>query len=531
MQYTQEQYVQAIRAAEADNNLTAARELADEAAGLYGPLQPATPSPEPYGPGIGLQRASTTLQEEAQRFGPEFSRRAGRIVGETLDPTDIPKVAGVAVTQAARAGGAVANSYLGGLIPNSIKEGAEDLYKKLQGTTTFQTAAEAISKGFEAYQEWSQANPSDAEKIETAIDVQSIFSPRPDMPEFGVPKGALSKAKKEAAEAAKDYKTQGVSTLLEPINPELRDVVEEGGILRKKQWKPNDFDNQVIQTVVDMKGVNPKRSYTYNYREVQKEVEKAKQATDNMIVAQNKKINSNQFMENMQTAINEVLKDDIVRIAPGDIQKQLEELAEIVMESVQTNGSDLVGVLEVRRKFDELMGGFDGQANAKRIAGKKIRTVLNDTLKNNTRGEKLHNLLTTQFHGLTAMEDMLPKRNSEAASAFGRMTQSLKEVDLLPSTVLALTTTGGVAAAGLGGALPALAVAGTGGTIYGTIQLMKPRNKLKVMASMLSAADKALKTTQDAYILKQLEIDRAMLVDLIDQTRDEVKAEETSENE
>ena len=60
---------------------------------------------------------------------------------------------------------------------------------------------------------------------------------------------------------------------------------------------------------------------------------------------------------------------------------------------------------------------------------------------------------------------------------------------------------------------------------------MKPRNKLKVMASMLSAADKALKTTQDAYLLKQLEIDRAMLVDLIDQTRDEVKAEETSENE
>ena len=54
MQYSQEQYVQAIRAAEADNNLKVAQELAEEAARLYGPLEPAAPTPEPFGPGIGL---------------------------------------------------------------------------------------------------------------------------------------------------------------------------------------------------------------------------------------------------------------------------------------------------------------------------------------------------------------------------------------------------------------------------------------------------------------------------------------------
>ena len=126
MQYSQEQYVQAIKAAEADNNLTVAQELAEEAARLYGPLEPAAPAPEPFGPGIGLQRASATLQEEIREFGPEFSRRAATIVGRELDPTDIPKVAGVAVSQTARAGGAVLNSYLGGLIPASVKEGAAD---------------------------------------------------------------------------------------------------------------------------------------------------------------------------------------------------------------------------------------------------------------------------------------------------------------------------------------------------------------------------------------------------------------------
>jgi hypothetical protein len=531
MQYSQEQYVQAIKAAEADNNLTVAQELAEEAAKLYGPLEPAAPAPEPFGPGIGLQRASATLQEEIQEFGPEFSRRAATVVGRELDPVDIPSVAGVALSQTARAGGAVLNSYLGGLIPASVKEGAADLYKDLQGTRAFQVAADAVSKGFEAYDQWSQANPEAAEKFETAVDIQALFSPRPDMPEFGVPKGPLTKAQKEAREATRTYKKQGVTTLLEPSTPQMRDVIEEKGILRAKDWQPNDFDNQVIETVVNMKGVKPKRSYTYNYREVQKEVAAAKKATDDMIVAQNKKINSAQFVEDMQKAVDEVLRDDIVRIASGDIQKQLAELAEIVMESVQTNGSDLVGVLAVRRKFDELMNNFDGQANAKSIAGRKIRSVLNDTLKANTRGEKLHNLLTKQFHGLTAMETMLPKRNAEAANTFGRLTKNLKEVDLLPSTVLALTTTAGVAGGALGGAVPAAVAIGTGGAVYAGVQLMKPRNRLRVIASMLSATDRALKTTQDAYILKQLEIDRAMLVDLIDQARDEVKAEESSENE
>ena len=136
-----------------------------------------------------------------------------------------------------------------------------------------------------------------------------------------------------------------------------------------------------------MKGVKPKRSYTYNYREVQKEVEAAKKATDKMIVAQNKAINSEKFLEDMQGAVDEVLKDDIVRIATGDIQKQLSDLSEIVLESVQTRGSDLLGVLEVRRKFDDLINNFEGTPNAKSIAARKIRGVLNDTLKANTVGQ------------------------------------------------------------------------------------------------------------------------------------------------
>jgi hypothetical protein len=275
-----------------------------------------------------------------------------------------------------------------------------------------------------------------------------------------------------------------------------------------------------------MKGVKPNRSYTYNYREVQKEVDAAKQTTDKIITAQNKAIDSDKFLEDMQGAVNEVLKDDIVRIATGDIQKQLADLSEIVLESVQTRGSDLVGVLEVRRKFDDLINNFDGTPNAKSIAARKIRGVLNDTLKANTRGDKLHNLLTKQFHGITAMEDMLPKRNAEARDVVSRAVRNLQSVDLLPNTVLALGATGTAATGALGGALPALGVGALGATVYVGIQTLKARNRARIYASMLSAIDKAIPLTKGAA-LKELEMDRMLMVDLIDQTREEIKEEES----
>ena len=470
--------------------------------------------------------ARETLRQEIERFGPEVSRRAQNVMGD--DPSllrqlyQAPELALIGGSQAARAGGATLATYLSSWIPNSVKEGAEAAYDRIKDTDTFRLAAQAASLGDAGYQAFKERMPAAAERFESAVDVGLLFSPRPDIPRLNVAKRG---AQKEATRLVRENKKDGVTLLLEPVTPEMRDVFEEKGVLRTKTWQPSDFDNLVIDTVTDMKGVKPKRSYTYNYRQVQKEVAEAKAATDKMIVAQNKTINSDKFLEDIQGAVNEVLQDDIVRIATGDIQKQLADLSEIVLESVQTKGSDLVGVLEVRRKFDDLINNFDGTPNAKSIAARKIRGVLNDTLKTNTRGDKLHNLLTRQFHGITAMEDMLPKRNAESRDVISRAVRNLQSVDLLPNTVLALGATGTAATGALGGALPALGAGALGATTYVGLQALKPRNAARIYASMLSAIDKAIPLTKGTA-LKELEMDRLIMVDLIDQTREEIKEEE-----
>ena len=124
------------------------------------------------------------------------------------------------------------------------------------------------------------------------------------------------------------------------------------------------------------------------------------------------------------------------------------------------------------------------------------------------------------------MEDMLPKRNAEARDVVSRAVRNLQSVDLLPNTVLALSATGTTALGLAGGAVPA-AIAGTlGATTYVGIQTLKPRNRARIYASMLSAIDKAIPLTKGTA-LKELEMDRLLIVDLIDQTREEIKEEES----
>jgi len=140
--------------------------------------------------------------------------------------------------------------------------------------------------------------------------------------------------------------------------------------------------------------------------------------------------------------------------------------------------------------------------------------------------------LTKQFHGITAMEEMLPKRNAEGSNMFARLTDTLKKTDLLPSTILALTATGGAAVGQLGGAAPAAITGLVGGGAYATIMMLRPENRLRAMTAMLSATDKALKTGGvAAETAMELRIDRALLVDYINKTREEVKEEKEVTNE
>ena len=537
MQYTQQQYKAAIDAALAANDRQSAEELAEQAAELYGPLQQSQQAQQMFAPEMA---ARETLGREIEKFGPEFERRFARVTGEAPSVAEqvfrAPEATAIGVSQAARAGGAVISSYIGGMLPQSVKEGAQDLFAQVQNTEAFKTAANAASKGYEFYQDFAAKNPALAERFETAIDLGALFSPRPDMPDVGLPESVVRGAQKQAREAIREDRITGTTKLVEPEVLPGDAVAEEVGLLRRREWQPNARDQNVIETLADIKEVNPKRSYTYNYRVVQKDIESSAKAVDNMIVAQNKAVNTDVLTEDLLGAINEFKQDPVFRLATGDAQKIAGELGEIALELVEKHGTDLNGVLKARREFDSALRRASStvldaeSASGRALAAKAIRNVLNNTLKTNTRGEKLHNLLDRQHNAFLALDAMSNKRAKEASNALARLFDRVKDVANLPSTPLALTatTTAGATAlaSAVGGAAAAAGTAAAGLGVYGAYLALKPKRRLKAYAELLSGVDKAIKGTKDAYLLKQFEMDRALLVDLIDQTREETKEDE-----
>ena len=339
----------------------------------------------------------------------------------------------------------------------------------------------------------------------------------------------VDRAKQASVEAIRADKIKGATKLVEPEVIPGDAVYEEVGILRRSQWQPNERDQRVIETLADIEEVKPNRSYFYNYRAVQKDIEKSAKSVDNMILSQNKPIDTSLLKEDLLGAINGFKEDPIFRLATPDAQKIAANLGEIAYELVEKHGTDLNGVLRARREFDLALRRASStvldaeSASGRALAAKAIRNVLNETLKKNTTGDKLSELLDRQHNSFLALDAMANKRARSGRNGVARIFDRVKDVADLPSTPLALTATATAATGALGGAAQAVGVATAGLGVYGAYLAMKPKARLKAYAELLSGLDKAVKTTTDANLLRQFEADRILLVDLIDQTRDEVK--------
>jgi hypothetical protein len=302
----------------------------------------------------------------------------------------------------------------------------------------------------------------------------------------------------------------------------------ETGPLRTRTWQPNEFDQKVIDTLTDrVEGFNPNRSYTHNFVVVQDFIASRQKKTDNMIASQNVEIDQGLLFQQMQESMADLKSDPKYRLSTGDEQKIADEVAEIALELVQKHGTDLNGVIKARRELDDALAKKYGNANdARGAAALRARRVLNETLMDNTKGDDLKEALTDQFHSITALERMLPKRNAEGGNTFKRIFKNLQDVGNIPTSPLALNATvlSGVAIlSATGGQVAAL----SGATLYGAFLAAKPKNRLKALAGVLSATDKAIKTAKKgSEVAQQLQADRLILVDLIDSARAEIQSGE-----
>ena len=539
MSYTREQLIEGLNAAASAGDNKSANEigalLAQMDAANAPPPDPNVRRPdENYLEGVQRRWRASDFLTPTQEFVPELQERLDITRDPVSGTNTTSRAAGAGVSQAARTGGELALEAGSVVLPDFVRDGISFL-----GESSYAKAAGyAISQGLEAYQGWSKDNPKMAEELETFVDVSALFSPRPDL--INLDKTIL-KARKSGTGSKISKEKVAFTSLLAPENLDTTDRTTKSGLINTEEWVPNEFEDGVIDLVQTIPGIKPYGTVHENFRTMQNHVDSKRVETDNRVGAQNKRIDLDGLKLEFDEAIEDYLASDVVSLASPQAKKAIEQMVSSARTILNSEGNDLLGVLNARRRFDEAnrRSGTNLDADVatyKVEAALTIRTVLNDYLKKNTKGDELHQLLNDQHLTLTALDRLTNKRNLEGKNAIARGIQNLERstgvrVPQSVLSVLALGTVGATGAAAMGGAWLTVGLgAGVGGIAGMQIARHGKTAVLKAYAEALSAMQKAIKTVNDPAKLEALELDRQVIVSLMNDAR-EIEEEEPKADE
>ena len=483
----------------------------------FNPSQILSKVPEEY------KRISDTIRQGRPGAAEQMAQG---VVPAPLDPAT---AAVVGISQGARAGGEIIGGSIGLLIPDAVREGAQGAWDFIKEASYVKAATQALSKGGEYYEQWKQQNPAEAEQLEATLDVALLATPQLKATTAvadGVTKKARA-AKREFNENNIEELRAGILRMMRPENFEGVGEVVEVGPTRKKVYVPNDKEdtvNKVLETVED---INPDRSYTYNHQVASTAIKEAEVDLQKHIKGSgNPKFDIDTVLGDMVSMVEDFSNTPAYKLLSADAQSKAKEFSSIALDMLRKTDGTATSLLEVRREFDKFLNAGSGNVfdpiveSAKSAAGQHVRNILNQQLKDITDGDEVHHLLDRQHNLYIAKDRLREGRAREGNNMFARTWETLKKRAMLPGTALSLVATGGA----LGKVLTesVLMGAGSGALLFTAGLGLRKKNRLRFYASTLSAMDKAIGMyADDQNLVNQLKADRMLLVDLIDETRQE----------
>ena len=214
MQYTKDQLLEAMQLAADNGDMKAATEIAELLNKQYGAYQPSSPTPEPtpeprpYGEQVAQRFEEFDPMGIISEFPEKVSQRAKRMaVGEPGGMEYIP----TGVSQLARTGGELLAGGVNILIPDSVREGAEEGWNKIKDTALVRQAGAAANAGYDVYKEWAARNPEFAETFETYVDITTLFAPAKEPIEL-----AARKMKQKYNTKNLEERRAGIKKLMDP---------------------------------------------------------------------------------------------------------------------------------------------------------------------------------------------------------------------------------------------------------------------------------------------------------------------------
>lgn len=508
------------------------------------------PKEETYVEGVARRYSEADFAGPVGEFSSEFQRRLAR---QAMPIPGVPgsgeigvsDIAGTAISQAARTAGDLAVTAIEPLIPVSIRnwfsealETAGSSVQELLSTPTGQEFMLAVSSGYDVFKNFEQNNKAFVtqvfENLGTGADLLAVFSPRPDLVNLDQKvEGVVRRARGASIQARHTKEKQALINMFEPESLGTRDLESKRGTLGTYVWEPNEFEDAMIDVVNTIPGIKPFGGIRENFRIMQDHVTSQAKVLERYIKSQNKKIDVDDLVSEYNSALASFTGSDVYKLASKQAQEQFVQLTDLALRIIKEEGTDLSGVLRARKRLDAAIHksgtNLDADVATYKVeAARLVRGVLNDHLKRNTKGHEVHHLLDQQHRTLSGLDTLVNKRNREGKNAVQRALGIVKQETGVSMSKTALGIIG-TATMALNPAVAAT-VAGSIGVGYlgRAINRHGKAATLKAFAELVAGVNKAIKAANNPTTIEALEMDRLILVDMMNEIRE---YEESEENE
>jgi len=496
-----------------------------------------------------------SLPEEKKGFldrvSERFDERSAELTEtmESYSKGDIGKTqAGLQVVGKGAAGGALdvmseglvsAGRGLSAIIPDSIEEPIKnkviEAWDAVSNTDFGKDFGTVVKYTAEKWDGFKSENPNAAKTIESVANIAIVFAPTKARVNAEPTKiGALAtKIKGTAEKQIANRKQSYVDDLVRPkstakvrADEALRSTEEGIGPFKHNVVTLNKTEKEIAEEVNKIKGVSQKNSIQKNLTIIQKEnIRLAKKLESDISKGRRIFIPESESSLMIDNAIAKMIKDT------PTITKGVESVADTVAAKakkiIAANSSTPSGMLKARKEFDawvrtlpsgEAKLAVDASATTQSVAVKTVRNAMNDIINSKVHTTAVKNELTRQSKLFEAIDTIKVKAGDEANWAIARAWENAARAlpiksRLIQDAALAFGI-GGLGAAAMFAPYVSSAMGITAFT-YGAYKLVISPSMKKGVAAVIKGIDRALLTSKNPSMIKQLRADRALIVEAL----------------
>ena len=316
------------------------------------PAPAPTPAPVEEEPGF----FGRTMDRLQLGVSDAMSTLAGDTYGRSGDPTerdDLPLINPFGSNRLVKALGGDVLPAVGDVASDALITGGKAVLPQAAEDAVasgFQSAmesapAQAIGQGIDAAQEF--LGPDASAYAGELLNIGAALTPVK-----GVKPGIKQRGLDRAARIERGRRRREVGNLVEPDYKVGEVKYDINPMSKKKEWQRTDFDERMIDSVTDVKGVNPRKSFTENARALEKE--------------------TNRIDARLKSKLWYAPDVEYSKVKAGldDVSKELEGYYTIV-------GDAELSAMKIRKTVDKILNEATDQQNWK--TG-KVKTIRPDDL-------------------------------------------------------------------------------------------------------------------------------------------------------